>query len=98
LKKQEPAYGAAIEVVVAEGKTLVIPGELTGDVALTADVTAAVAGAEMAIIATADATPRTITFGAGFDAAAVTVTASSKAHITAIFDGTKFYLTGVSEF
>ena len=92
-EKQTPDYAAAIEVAVTQMETFVQPAELTGNVALTADIDENVtAGAKMYLKLDADGTNRTVTPGSGFDASApaVTVTADTVKFLTYVYDGTAF--------
>jgi len=87
-EKVTPAFAAAIELQITEGKTLAVPGTLTDDLALTADVTAAIDGAMVYLVATPDANQRTITLGAGFTGGAIVLTASETKRAAFIFNGT----------
>lgn len=91
--KQEPDYGAVLDVDVKQMETFLQPALLTGavtiDLAIDAQVTP---GAKLYLKLKADGTNRVVTLGDGFDADAtnITVTASTCFCRTFVFDGTTF--------
>lgn len=88
---QAPAYGAILAVTVKQMETFLQPGTLTGAVTINLTLDAQLTrGAKLYLKATADATNRVVTFGAGFTATAITVTANTTFNRTFVFDGTTF--------
>ncbi len=88
---QSPAYGAVLAVTVKQMETFLQPGLLTGAVTINLTPDAQLTrGAKLYLKATADGTNRVITFGAGFTATAVTVTANTTFTRAFVFDGTTF--------
>lgn len=88
---QAPAYGAVLAVTVKQMETFLQPATLTGAVTinLTPDPQLT-KGAKLYLKVTADGTGRVVTFGTGFTATAVTVTASTTFTRTFVYDGTTF--------
>lgn len=91
-------YDSAIDVDVLNMETLLEIGELTGDLTLNLKVNHQVdAGANLTVIAVADGTARTLTFGTGIEAKAHSVTASKKFAYTFKYDGQTFVQTAINQ-
>ena len=96
-------YAAAIELALENTKTYVTIGQLTGDVALTyALANDFRVGSELEVTATADATPKVLNLGAGFQwneatftAGAVPVAANKTVKLFFDYDGAAFVLKSV---
>ena len=92
---QAPAYAATIAVTTAAERTKVIPGDLTGALALSAGVgtatTAPYVGDKLDFVFSS-APGETITFGAGLAVTAATliIPATKYATITFMFNGIKW--------
>jgi hypothetical protein len=90
-KKDTVAYAAAIAAAIGNMKTMLVVGELTGDLALTAVINAAVtAGAELVVVLPSDATVRTVTLGAGFAVGTIETVANQTTVASFLYDGTSF--------
>jgi len=88
---QSPAYGATLAVTVKQMETFLQPATLTGAVTINLTLDAQLTrGAKLYLKVTADGTARVVTFGTGFTATAITVTASTTFTRTFVFDGTTF--------
>jgi hypothetical protein len=93
---QNKAYAAAIALATTAARTLVVVAQLTGALALTIGVGNALpdsvppmAGDELTILFSCDATSRTVSFGAGFQVSGNLVLAISKyGSISFRFNGT----------
>ena len=88
-----PAYAAAIAVDVADTKTILTPATLTGNMTINLSIDSeVVAGSELIVIATADSSERTVTFGTGFSAGTDNLVIGGTLTKTAsfIFNGTSF--------
>jgi hypothetical protein len=94
---QTPAYASTIAITVNDLATIVEPATLTGNVTFTvANTDGILAGAELVIQVACDATPRTITFGTGFSASAITGVASKKTTCVFKYDGTNWILAAAN--
>lgn len=82
---------AAIAVTVKRQVTIIDLGELEADATLNATIGADVErGAMVTVKAKSDTTARSLTFGTGFTAPAITGTISKTKVVSLIFDGTNF--------
>lgn len=93
-EEQSPAYAAAIEIQPKANETFIDVGQLTGPLALTADVSLAQKWDKVRLSFNADGTARTVTPGTGINATDVVVAINSKATLSLMFDGTEFVETG----
>ncbi len=92
-EKQEPVFGVVIAVDVAQMDSFIQPGELTGNVTVDLTVDERVTcGAKVHLKLVADAVERTVTLGAGFDAAAAAIVVAADATVfkSFVFDGTTY--------
>lgn len=90
---QTPDYEAVLEVEINQMETFLQPEELTGNVTINLAIAEQVTpGAKLYVKLSADATNRTATIGAGFDADApeVAVAASTVVFKTYVYDGVAF--------
>lgn len=93
--KQSKAYAATVAATVTNQETIIAIAELTGAVTVNLTVGSEVtAGARLTITTIADGTNRVVTAGTGMTGAAFTVTASKKATLSYVYDGTTFHCTG----
>jgi len=92
-EKQTPDYEAVLEVEINQMETFLQPEELTGNVTINLAIAEQVTpGAKLYVKLSADATNRTATIGAGFDADApeVAVAAGTVVFKTYVYDGVAF--------
>ena len=86
---QAPDYAATIAVTPTAQFTCFNVAQLTGAATVTATVTNMYIGDEVTFLFAADGTNRIVTFGTNFvSSGTVTVTASKKATVKGVFDGT----------
>jgi hypothetical protein len=86
---QAPVYAATLAIVPTKQFTCFNVGQLTGAMTVNATVTNMYIGDEVTFLLAADGTNRIVTFGTNFvSSGTVTVTASKKATVKGVFDGT----------
>jgi len=94
---QSPVYVATIALSIKNQKTLVVVGELTGNLALSAVAAADLRkGAELIIKLVSDTSARTVTLGAGFETAHVQSIFGTKYAIF-VYNGTSFAQSSIVE-
>ncbi len=88
------AFAATIAVVVTAQKTTIVIAQLTGDVTLNLTEDLAVGalqeGDEITIMASADGSTRTITFGTKITAVDLVLLTGENGVVTGVYDGTNF--------
>lgn len=93
---QAPVYGATIDLVVENQKTLVNVGQLTGALTLNVAPSSELKkGAELIVSLQSDATARATTLGTGFVGVAIAGVISKTKVATFVYNGATFVNIGV---
>jgi hypothetical protein len=91
----EPAYVATLALTPNAANAIYRPATLTGAMTINLTVTSAKVCDRLTFLFVADGTNRVVTFGTGTTSSGtLTVTASKKAAITFMFDGTAYVACG----